>query len=91
MLNMAGRPGCGTMGKNGGSSAWCLACTPGVPLFCTLFNRGGKIKAVRLPVNSGPTPHKPVYKPHVGPRFVVDLSVSPCAKQPNSKKKGGKT
>ena len=26
---------------NGGSSAPYLACTPCVPLFCTLFNRGG--------------------------------------------------
>ena len=25
----------------GGSSAPYLACTPCVPLFCTLFNRGG--------------------------------------------------
>ena len=34
---------------NGGSSAPYLARTPCVPLFCTLFNRGGNRRAFRLP------------------------------------------
>ena len=34
---------------NGGSSAPYLACTPCVPLFCTLFNRGGNRRGFRLP------------------------------------------
>ena len=38
---MTGRPGCRTMEMNGGSSEPHLARTPCVPLFCTLFNRGG--------------------------------------------------
>ena len=33
---------------NGGSSAPHLACTPCVPLFFTLFNRGGNRRAFRL-------------------------------------------
>ena len=40
--NMTGRPGHRTMEMNGGSSAPYLACTPCVPLFCTLFNGRGK-------------------------------------------------
>ena len=39
---MTGRPGRRTVEMNGGSSAPYLACTPCVPLFCTLFNRGWK-------------------------------------------------
>ena len=42
MPNMTGRPGCRTMEMNGGRSAPYLACTPCAPLFCTLFNRGGR-------------------------------------------------
>ena len=38
---------------NGGSSAPCLACTPCVPLFSTLFNRGGNRRAFRLPGRAG--------------------------------------
>ena len=53
MPNMTGRPGCWTMEMNGGSSAPYLACTPCVPLFCTLFNRGGNRRAFRLPGASG--------------------------------------
>ena len=41
MPNMTGRPGYRTMEMNGGSSAPYLACTPCVPLFCALLNRGG--------------------------------------------------
>ena len=41
MPNMTRRPGHRTMEMNGGSSAPYLARTPCVPLFCTLFNRGG--------------------------------------------------
>ena len=41
--NMTGRPGYRTMEMNGGSSAPCLAYTPCVPLFCTLFHRLGSV------------------------------------------------
>ena len=37
------------MEMNGGSSVPYLVCTPCVPLFCTLFNRGGNRRAFRLP------------------------------------------
>ena len=37
------------MGMNGGSSAQHLACTPCVPLFSTLFTKGGSRGAFRLP------------------------------------------
>ena len=47
--NMIGRPRYRTMEMNGGSSAPYLARTPCVPLFCTLFNRGGNRRAFRLP------------------------------------------
>ena len=47
--NMTGRPGCQTMEMNGGSSVRYLARTPCVPLFSTLFNRGGNRRAFRLP------------------------------------------
>ena len=53
MPDMTGRPGCRTMDMNGGSSPSYLACTLCVPLFCTLFNRGGKRRAFRLPGDSG--------------------------------------
>ena len=46
MPNMTGRPGYRTTEMNGGSSALYLACTPYVPLFCTLFNRGGKTEGL---------------------------------------------
>ena len=49
MHNMTGRPGHWTMEMNGGSSAPYLARTPCVPLFSTLFNRGGNRGAFRLP------------------------------------------
>ena len=38
---------------NGGSSAQYLTCTPCVPLFCTLFNKGGSRRAFRLPGAGG--------------------------------------
>ena len=38
---------------NGGSSAPYLARTPCVPLFCTLFNRGGNRRGFRLPGRAG--------------------------------------
>ena len=44
--NMTGRPGCRTMEMNGGSSVSYLARTPCVPLFSTLFNRGGNGRAL---------------------------------------------
>ena len=53
MPNMTGRPGYRTVEMNGGSSAPYLACTPCVPLFCTLFNRGGNRRAFRLPGTGG--------------------------------------
>ena len=37
----------------GGNSAPYLARTPCVPLFCTLFNRGGNRGAFRLPGAAG--------------------------------------
>ena len=46
MPSMTGRPGHQTMEMNGGSY---LARTLCVPLFCTLFNRGGNKRAFRLP------------------------------------------
>ena len=49
MPSMTGRPGYRTMDMNGGSSAPYLARTLGVPLFCTLLNRGGDRRACRLP------------------------------------------
>ena len=49
MPNMTERPGHRTMEMNGRSSAPYLACTPCVPLFCTLFTRGGNRRAFRLP------------------------------------------
>ena len=51
--NMTGRPGYRTMEMNGGSSAPNLACTPCVPLFCTLFRRDGNRRAFRLPGAGG--------------------------------------
>ena len=53
MPGMTGRPGHWTMEMNGGSSAPCLACTPCVPLFCTLFNRCGSRRAFGLPGAGG--------------------------------------
>ena len=53
MPNMTGRPGHRTMEMNGGSSALYLARTPCVPLFCTLFNRGGNRRGFRLPGAGG--------------------------------------
>ena len=50
---MTGRPGHRTMETNGGSSAPYLARTPYVPLFCTLFNRGGSRRGFRLPGEGG--------------------------------------
>ena len=50
---MTGRPGHRTMEMTGGSSAPYLACTPCVPLFCSLFNRGGNRRAFSLPGAGG--------------------------------------
>ena len=47
---MTGRPGCRTMEMIGGSSASYLARPPCVSLFCTLFNRDGNRRTLRLPV-----------------------------------------
>ena len=58
MPNMTGRPGYRTMEMNGGSSAPYLACTPCVPLFCTLFNRSGnRVFFSRLPGAGGADVH----------------------------------
>ena len=46
---MTGRPGYRTMEMIGGSSVSYLARTPCVPLFCTLFSKGGNRRAFRLP------------------------------------------
>ena len=48
MPNMTGRPGHRTMEMNGGTSAPYLARTPCVPLFSTLFSRGGNRRVFRL-------------------------------------------
>ena len=50
---MTGRPGHRTMEMNGGSSVPYLARTPCVPLFSTLFIRGGNRRAFRLPGPGG--------------------------------------
>ena len=50
---MTGRPGHRTMEMIGESSASYLACTPCVPLFCTLFNRGQSRRDFRLPGAGG--------------------------------------
>ena len=70
MPNMTGRPGCRTMEMNGGSSAPYLARTPCVPLFFTLFNRGGNRRAFRLPGAGGGS--LPLY----GGTFARSYSVS---------------
>ena len=59
--NMTGRPGYRTMEMIGGSSASHLARTPCVPLFCTLFHRGGNRRAFRLPGEN--------FIAFLGPRF----------------------
>ena len=51
--NMTGRPGSRTMEMNGGSSASYLVCTPCIPLFCTLFRRGGNRRDSRQPEEGG--------------------------------------
>ena len=53
MPKMTGRPGHRTLEMIGGSSALYLARTPCVPLFCTLFNKGGSRRAFRLPGAGG--------------------------------------
>ena len=53
MPNMTRRPGHRRMEMNGGSSASYLACTPRIPLFCTLFHRGGNRGAFRPPGAGG--------------------------------------
>ena len=45
MPNMTGQPGHRTMEMNGGSFTPCLACTPCVPLLCTLFKKCGNRRA----------------------------------------------
>ena len=57
MPNMTGRLGYRTMEMKGGTSAPYLARTPCVPLFCTLFNRGGNRRAFRLPGAGGDHVH----------------------------------
>ena len=70
MPNMTGRPGYRTMELNGGSSAPYLARTLCVPLFCTLFSKGGNRRAFRLPEAGGD--HFPLY----GGTFARSYSVS---------------
>ena len=55
--NVTGQRGYRTMEMSGGSSAPYLACTPCVPLFCILFNRGGSRRASRLPGAGGDRLH----------------------------------
>ena len=50
---MTGRLGHRRMEMIGESSASYLARTPCIPLFCTLFNRGGNRRAFRLPGRAG--------------------------------------
>ena len=50
---MTGRLRYRTLEMIGGSSAPHLARTPCVPLFCTLFSRGGNRRAFRLPGAGG--------------------------------------
>ena len=47
------RQGYWTMEMIGGSSVSYLAPTPCVPLFCTLFNKGGNRRTFRLPGEGG--------------------------------------
>ena len=51
--HMTGRPGHQTTEMNGGSSASHLARTPCVPLFSTLFTRGGNKRVFRIPGEGG--------------------------------------
>ena len=53
MPHVTGRPGCWTMELNGGSSASYLSRAPCVPLFSTLFTKGGNRRAFRLPGEGG--------------------------------------
>ena len=53
MPNMAERPGYRTMEMIGGSSVSYLARTPCVPVFCTLLDKGGNRRALRLPGEGG--------------------------------------
>ena len=53
-------PGHRTMEMNGGSSVPYLACIPCIPLFCTLFNRGGNRRAFRLAGAGGDHFHRTV-------------------------------
>ena len=79
MPTMTGRPGYRTMGMNGGSCAPHLARTPCVPLFSTLFNRGGSRRAFRLPGAGGGS--FPLY----GGTFARSYSVSKERKRKSAK------
>ena len=57
---LTGRPGYRAMEMNGGSSTSYLTCTPDVPLFGILFNRGGSRRAFRLPGEGGDHVHRTV-------------------------------
>ena len=84
MPNMTGRPGHQTMDMNGGSSAPYLACTPCVPLLCTLFNKGGSTedrRAFRLPGAGGDHFHCAV-EPSPGQFRCRDMKNSPLPKEP---------
>ena len=70
MPNMTGRPGYRTMEMIGGSSAPYLACTPCVPLFSILSNKGGSRGAFSEPGAGGPS--FPLY----GGTFARSYSVS---------------
>ena len=80
MPSMTGRPGYRTMEMNGGSSAPYLARTPCLPLFCTLFNRGGNRRVFRLPGAGGDHFHCAVElsSGHIRCRF---LSVCLCKRE----------
>ena len=72
--DMTGRPGHWTMEMNGGSSA-PLARTPCVPLFTTLFNRGGNRRVFRPPGAGGGS--FPLY----GGTFARSYSVSRVSRE----------
>ena len=84
MPNMTGRPGYRKMEMIGRSSAPYLARTPCVPLFCTLFNRGGNRRAFRLPGAGGGS--FPLY----GGTFTWSYSVSRKTSVGNATNKGRK-
>ena len=82
MPNMTGWPGIPDNGNaNGGSFAAYLARTP-FPLFCALFNRGGKRRAFRLPGAGGDHVHCAVEPSpdHIRRRLSLQFQLSGVAR-----------